>query len=120
MPEIQSFNQITTRLSDFKTAATVTTCIKQKFGDMLNPLQNDSFIDIVKVDMNKAKGLYILTEYLGAEYDDVIAVGDNINDSDMIKEFKSYAMENGVDVIKELADYVTPGITELIEKELVH
>lgn len=118
MPEIPYFNQISTFLPDFETAAKVTACIREQFGDKLNPLQNGVCIDIVRADMNKAKGLYILMEHLGAKYDDIIAVGDNINDIDMIKEFRSYAMENGVEVIKELADYVTPGITELIEKEL--
>lgn len=118
MPEIPYFNQINTQLPDFETAAKVTACIREHFGNMLNPLQNGVCIDIVRADMNKAKGLYILMEHLGAKYDDIIAVGDNINDRDMIKEFRSYAMENGVDVIKELADYITPGITELIEKEM--
>lgn len=118
MPEITYFNQISTLLPDLETAAEVTACIRAHFGDKLNPLQNGVCIDIVRADMNKAKGLYILMEHLGAEYDDIIAVGDNINDSDMIREFRSYAMENGVDSIKELADFITPGITELIEKEL--
>lgn len=118
MPEIPYFNQISTFLPDFDTAADVTACIRDHFGDKLNPLQNGVCIDIVRADMNKAKGLYILMEYLGAKYEDIIAVGDNINDSDMIREFRSYAMENGVDAIKETADYITPGITELIEKEL--
>ncbi len=118
MPEIPYFYQISTFLPDFDTAADVTSCIREYFGDKLNPLQNGVCIDIVRADVNKAKGLYILMEYLGARYDDIIAVGDNINDSDMIREFKSYAMENGVDEIKELADYITPGVTELIEKEL--
>lgn len=118
MPEIPYFNQISTFLPDFETATEVTACIRERFGDELNPLQNGVCIDIVRADMNKAKGLYILMEYLGAKYEDVIAVGDNINDTDMIIEFRSYAMENGVESIKELADYVTLGITELIEKEL--
>ena len=118
MPEVPYFNQISTFLPDFETAAEVTACIREHFGDKLNPLQNGVCIDIVRADMNKAKGLYTLMEHLGAEYDDIIAVGDNINDTDMIREFRSYAMENGVDSIKKLADYVTVGITELIEKEL--
>ena len=33
-------------------------------------------------------------------------------------EFKSYAMANGVDMIKEIADDITEGIAELIEKEM--
>ena len=68
--------------------------------------------------MNKAKGLYQLAELVGAEKEDIIAVGDNINDTDMIVEFRSYAMENAVDSIKELADFITPSVTALIEKEL--
>lgn len=118
MPEIPYFNQISTELPDVEKAAEVTACVKSHFGDKLNPLQNGVCIDIVRADMNKAKGLYILMEHLGAKYEDIIAVGDNVNDSDMIKEFRSYAMENGVDEVKKLADFVTVGITELIEKEL--
>ena len=68
--------------------------------------------------MNKAKGLYRLMDITGAKYEDVIAVGDNINDEDMLREFRSYAMANGVPYIKEIANDITEGITELIEKEL--
>ena len=118
MPEASYFTQISTMLDDFDSAKDVTENIRKNFGDRLNPLQNGRCIDIVRADMNKAKGLYLLMDIVGAEYDDVIAVGDNINDEDMIREFKSYAMENGVDSVKELADYVTPGIAELIEKEM--
>ena len=81
-------------------------------------LQNGRCIDIVRHDMNKAKGLYLLMDITGAEYEDVIAVGDNINDEDMLREFRSYAMENGVPYIKEIANDITKGIAELIEKEL--
>ncbi len=118
VPEIPYFNQISTILPDFETAEKVTALIAEKFGSELNPLQNGICIDIVRNDMNKAKGLYILADFLGADYDDIIAVGDNVNDKDMIKEFRSYAMANGVDSIKALADYITESITELIEKEL--
>ena len=118
LPELPLLYQINTALDSFEEAAKVTAAIKEKFGDVLNPLQNGNCIDIVSVNMNKAKGIYKFIDLLGAEYSDVITVGDNINDKDMIKEFRSYAMENAVPLIKELADYETSGITELIEKEL--
>ena len=41
-----------------------------------------------------------------------------MNDEAMIKEFYSYAMENGVEAIKKQADRITHSIEELIEKEL--
>ena len=50
--------------------------------------------------------------------EDVIAVGDNVNDTDMIRDFYSYAMERGVDSIKDLADHTTETVAELIQKEL--
>ncbi len=118
LPEIPWFTQISTFLPDFESAERVTATIREIFGDKVNPMQNGTCIDIVRSDMNKARGLYILAEHLGAEYDDIIAVGDNVNDRDMIAEFRSYAMENGVDSIKALADFVISDVTELIEKEL--
>lgn len=118
MPEIPWFTQISTFLPDLESAERVTAAIKELFGDKVNPMQNGTCIDIVRNDMNKAKGLYILAEHLGAEYEDIIAVGDNTNDRDMIAEFRSYAMENCNDAIKALANCVISDVTELIEKEL--
>ena len=117
-PEFPYIYQINTALPSFEKAERVTKAIKEKFGDVLNPLQNGTCIDIVSVNMDKAKGIYKFIELLGAEYEDVITVGDNINDKDMIKEFRSYAMENAVPLIKELADFETPSVTDLIYREL--
>ncbi len=118
LPEIPFFTQINTQLPTFEDSARVTAAVNEAFGAELNPLQNGECLDIVRKDINKATGLYMLAEMLSAGYNDIIAVGDNINDTHMIAEFRSYAMENAVDSIKALADFVTPGVAELIEKEL--
>ena len=118
MPEISYFNQISTMLETVEGASKIVDKINDKYKEYLNPLQNGTCIDIVSYGMDKAKGIYALLDVLGAEYGDVIAVGDNINDAAMIKEFRSYAMENGVESIKQSADYITSGITELIEREM--
>lgn len=118
MPETRYFNQISTILPDDSAAERVTAAIRDKFGEQLNPLQNGRCIDIVSADMNKAKGLYKFLELIGAGYDDLITVGDNMNDIHMIAEFRSYAMENAVQSIKDIADCEISGVTELIEKEL--
>lgn len=119
MPQIPYFNQINVSLQSVERAAEVTAIITEKFGNWLNPLQNGNCIDIVHKDIDKAKGLYILAELVGGKHEDIIAVGDNINDRQMIAEFRSYAMENGVEEIKALADYITKSVTDLIYKELI-
>ena len=118
LPDLTYFNQVSTILEDDEEAEEVTNAVREKFGDKLNPLQNGRCIDIVSSRINKAKGLYDYLELVGGKYEDMITVGDNINDTHMIKEFRSYAMANGVQSIKNIADYVTEGITELIEKEM--
>lgn len=118
LPEIEYFNQINTMLDTYDEAAVVVDKIKEKYSNVLNPLQNGNCIDITPFGVNKASGIYSLLPFVGGKYEDVITVGDNVNDKDMIAEFKSYAMDNGVDLIKELADFTTLGITELINKEL--
>lgn len=118
LPQIDYFNQISTMLDSVEEAAQIVFKIKEKYGEVLTPLLNGDCIDIVPADVDKAKGIYGLLEALGASYDDVIAVGDDYNDEAMIAEFRSYAMANGVQLIKDLADDITKGITELIEKEM--
>lgn len=118
LPELTYFSQVSTILKDDKEAELVAKRVKENFGEKLNPLQNGRCIDIVSATMNKAKGLYNYLEIVGGKYEDMITVGDNINDTHMIKEFRSYAMANGVQSIKDIADYEIEGITELIEREI--
>lgn len=116
--KMKTFNQISTACVDFDEAARVTALIRERFGKWINPLQNGTCIDIVPAGMDKSQGIYRLLDIVGGKKEDVIAVGDNVNDEAMIKEFYSYAMENGVDSVKKLADKITVSIEDLIEREL--
>lgn len=118
IPKVSYFNQISTILDTFEEATEVTAKIREQFGHIVTPLQNGRCIDIVSTGMNKAQGLYQLLTFMEAAYEDLIVVGDNINDLDMIMEFRSYAMENAVLFVKEQADSIVSSVTELIEKEL--
>ena len=112
------FLQMTTILRSREEAADMAEKIREKFGQWVNPLQNGGLIDIVARGVDKASGVRKMLELLGGREEDVIAVGDNINDRDMIREFPSYAVENAVEEIKKLADKVTPNVTEMIRTEL--
>lgn len=68
--------------------------------------------------VNKAEGLLRVAEHFGIPREDVIAVGDNGNDMDMIRAFRSYAMENGVCELRAAAGAIVGSVTELIMREL--
>ena len=118
LPPIEYFNQVSVELESPKAAAAVVELIRQKYGAILNPLQNNICIDIVPFGVNKAVGLRRLTEVYGGRQEDVVVIGDNINDLDMIRAFRSYAMASGVEEVKNCADETVGSVTELIEKEL--
>ena len=92
--------------------------MQAEFSEILNPLLNGRVIDIGAAGVDKAAGIRKLLEFWDMEEESVIAVGDNVNDRDMIREFNAYAMENGVEEIKTLAGKVTSNVTDMIRKEL--
>lgn len=118
LPEVDYFNQISTYLESEEKATGIVEKINEKYSRILTPLQNGICIDIVPKGVNKAQGIYALLKVVGGTYDDVIAVGDNINDTHMIAEFRSYAMVNAVDSIKALADDIVADVTDIIFKEI--
>lgn len=118
VPSFDYFNQVSVQLPSVEDSTIVVEKIRNKYSKWLNPLQNSVCIDIVPAGINKAEGLYRVMEYYGGEYKDMITVGDNINDIDMIREFRSYAMKNGVEAVKNLASGIVSDVIEILEKEI--
>lgn len=117
VPTMDYFYQISVQVPTVEGAAALVERIRESYGEWLNPLQNGTCIDIVPSGVNKAKGMYFVMDLFGGSYDDVIVVGDNVNDLDMIREFRSYAMANGVDIVKKTAHQVVESVIDLIELE---
>ena len=117
-PKIDYFNQVTVTLPSADEVPTVVEKIKNKYSKWVTPLQNGRYIDIVPKGVNKAQGLYRVMEKFGCSHEDVITVGNDVNDLDMIREFNSYAMENSVDEVKNTAKGIVSDVAELIAKEL--
>lgn len=118
MPELEYFHQIGVQFESFEASAMAAARIRESYGEYLNPLQNGVCLDIVPKGVNKAHGLYRVMEFYGGEHEDVIAVGDNINDADMLREFRSYAMASGREEAKMLADGIVDDVSEALKIEL--
>ncbi len=66
-----------------------------------------NYIDILEKGVSKARGLHILAEELGIKRDEIVAVGDNFNDIDMIKYAGlGVAMGNAPEEVKRAARQV--------------
>ncbi len=69
--------------------------------------------EIFGLDFNKGIGIRKLCEFLGKDISDTIGFGDSMNDKEMFETVGySVCMANGHPVMKEMADYVCPAVSE--------
>lgn len=79
-------------------------------------------IEVNPLGVNKANGLKRVCQELDIKMDEIMAVGDSLNDIKMIEQAGlGIAMGNAQDSIKEVADYVTDtnnndGVAKAIER----
>ena len=117
MFEIEQFTQICAVQPNLEKAALLAKSLRERYGEWLNPMQNGECIDIPPRGIGKAGAVRYLMEHFGAAYDDMITVGDNMNDADMLREFRSYAMASGMDAVKPLANGIVSDVVEIFQIE---
>ena len=67
-----------------------------------------TYLEVMSLEASKTKAIQFLMDKYGIQQNEIIAIGDNFNDKEMI-EFAGVgvAMGNAPDEIKAIADYVT-------------
>lgn len=81
-----------------------------KLGKFKDKILNKEYeyISIMPSNTSKSNAINILTKYLSINTQDTIAIGDNINDIDMIKSSGiGIAVANAYNEVKDIADYIT-------------
>ncbi len=73
----------------------------------------EEYLEILPKGVNKGEAVSVLSEYLDIPVEEIICIGDNLNDLEMV-EFAGLgvAMENGHEKLKNLADIIAPPNTE--------
>lgn len=66
------------------------------------------YLDITPSKTNKSEALIILSKYLNLSSSEVMAIGDNLNDIDMLQNSGiGVAVANAYDAVKQVATYIT-------------
>src|SRR6266446_5505737 len=84
-----------------------------KIANLIKPLSSTTFskpdyLEIIPTGVNKAKALAQVVRTLGLELSHVAAVGDGLNDLEMLKEVGlGIAMGNAAEAVKSAAEWVT-------------
>ena len=84
------------------------TAIRERFPDLSVTAAYDFNIELNAGDANKGNAIRLLCASLGLTADQVLAIGDGLNDIPMIREAGiGVCMENGVPDAREAADWIT-------------
>lgn len=88
--------------------------IKRELSADFDILEHDrNVVEFVPKGTSKATGIQWLCNYLGADISDTYAIGDSVNDLDMLRFVgHGIAMGNGSQRAKDAAEYVTDSIHE--------
>ncbi|WP_066305089.1 Cof-type HAD-IIB family hydrolase [Bacillus sp. FJAT-29814] len=88
--------------------------LQDKIGNYLTPVASGhGSIDLILPGCHKAAGIERLQEKWGLKPEEMMAFGDGGNDIEMLKHVSySFAMENGGDAVKEIANYIAPPNTD--------
>ncbi len=92
----------------------VTKELKEKYKNDLYIIRSTPyFCEVSNPEASKASALSFLRNYWGLKKEEVLAIGDQDNDIDMIEEAGvGVAMGNGTPAIKKSADFITKSIDE--------
>ncbi len=97
--------------------------LKSLFGDRLNIYPSKpTYLEVMDIRASKSNALRFLIERMKLRREEIIAMGDNFNDREMIRfAGMGVAMGNAPDEIKAVADYVTDtNNDEGVRKALEH
>ena len=92
--------------------------------DVALTVSGEHWLDVMAKGVNKGNALAKLQEMLGADSVETMVFGDQMNDYEMMQQaYYSYAMDNAVEKIKEVANFVAPsnedeGVIRIIENFL--
>lgn len=88
--------------------------LEEHFPEMKFPMFSGLMgADVVETEASKAEGLRRLCQYYGIPREQTIAFGDSMNDYEILCEAGlGIAMGNGVEKLKEAADYVTDPVDQ--------
>ncbi|KAB7706674.1 Cof-type HAD-IIB family hydrolase [Bacillus aerolatus] len=97
--------------------------LRELFGERANIAKSKpTYLEVTHPEADKGIALLHLAQKLGIDRSEIIGIGDNYNDLDLITTAGlGVAMGNGVDELKERADYISlsnneDGVGHVIEK----
>jgi len=107
-------NGIIARPYDRGEAALILDKILRKYPDVHGYMSNN-WINLTDISVNKAVAIEYLIDTYNYNVDDVVTVGDGLNDYEMIERFRGYTFDHGAEDLKSISVGVIHNLKEIVE-----
>lgn len=107
---ISSTNSLEKTQEEIENSLDVSILNIKKYGKFKDKIINKEYeyLDIVPKNVSKGNALKILGNYLNINKDEILAIGDNLNDLDMVEQAGiGVAVGNAYSELKQVANYTT-------------
>ncbi len=81
----------------------VTLILFAKYNKYLNIISYKDTIEIVAKNVNKKEAINFIKDRENLKKENILTIGDNLNDIEMVKEFNGFTVENSIKSIKKAA-----------------
>ena len=88
--------------------------VKENYSDKISAHRNGWSVDMPPAHTSKVTGIYEYAKMF--DNPEIYAVGDNVNDLPMIKEFCGYAVSNAVESVKAAAAHTCDRVSDMIDE----
>lgn len=112
------FYQMDTRFSDAAQMHEVKESLEREFAGLVTINPNVTTIDITPLGVSKLTGLQRFLSLAGLESEEIIPVGDGLNDLAMLLHYGGYTMRSAVREIRDQVGKTVESVEELIEWEM--
>lgn len=116
--EIETLTSMNVGYQNEARAYEICRILRERYGEMLTPLQNRIAIDMPPAGTNKATGAAYAAEMFGVAKEDVYTFGDSFNDADMLRTYHGYAIACAPEEVRNAAEGTVNRLHEVIERLL--
>ena len=113
MDALKEFTQVNTGFTNEENAQKFVDYVNTTYGDKISAFRNGTSIDMPPADTSKVTGIYEYAKFF--DNPEIYAVGDNVNDISMIKEFCGFAVSNAKEEVKKVAKHQCDRIADMID-----
>ena len=116
--DVAEYNHVSTSSKDKEFSKGFAQELMKSIGDKINAQINGLSVDIVPPSVTKSTGIYQVMKVFGVAKENVITIGDNHNDYDMVKDFNGCAVQRATPRLKDIARRIYNNFGELVDEHI--